>query len=383
MLCVLLNVATVVGFFIMMVLTAYMTRSLQLLLGSSKRAMTERAEELDQDTDEIPMTATPRSEDAAITPATLSEVPSSVDVPNFVPPARTQSHPRVRTPGDSRPTIPSAGEEVTPSGLPRQAPPPPPRSSTWAAFIVSHLDILTYGVLFISVGLPIYYAVGYAMPMQLSFSILTYFAALAIPPAWRQYLHPVLVSSLCTVLGLWVLGLTKGDDLYSSLTQYRTGTKYSALLQAAIRSGAVDAVPLPSPGAGDVLGSVLDASIVALALPMYQYRRELRAHLVAIVMPNVLVSVASLFTYPVLCYAIGIGAERSLAFAARSLTLALATPAAANLGGDANTVAALAIMSGILGVLVGQRMLGWLRIPEGVSSMAMGMALSLLRCCAR
>lgn len=55
----------------------------------------------------------------------------------------------------------------------------------------------------------------------------------------------------------------------------------------------------------------------------------------------------------------------SLAFAARSLTLALATPAAANLGGDANTVAAIAIMSGILGVLIGQRMLGLLRIPEG------------------
>jgi len=47
------------------------------------------------------------------------------------------------------------------------------------------------------------------------------------------------------------------------------------------------------------------------------------------------------------------------------LTLAAGGPAAANLGGDANTAAALAIMSGIVGVLVGNRMLRWMGIPEG------------------
>jgi len=107
------------------------------------------------------------------------------------------------------------------------------------------------------------------------------------------------------------------------------------------------------------------ASIVALALPMYNYRLELKRHFFAIVIPNVAISIGSLFGYPILCYSIGISSKRSLAFAARSLTLALATPATRNLGGDLNTVAALAIMSGILGVLIGPRMLKWLRIPEG------------------
>ncbi|EMR69440.1 putative -domain-containing protein [Eutypa lata UCREL1] len=351
----------VIGFLVMMVLTAYMTRSLQLIFGSSKRAMTERAEELGNESDEIPMTAPSRSEDAtpAPTPGTLSEVPSSVDIRNFDPPPRTQGPPPGRrTPEDSRP--PTPGTDVAPPRelLPPQAPPPPPRSTKWAAIVASRIDLFTYGTLFLFVGLPVYYAAGYAMPMQLSFSVLTYFAAMAIPPSWRQYLHPVLVSSLCTVLGLWVLGLAGGDDLNSSLAQYRTGAKYSTLWSAGAGS-------VPRPGAGDMFGSVLDASIVALALPMFQYRRELRAHLPAIAVPNIVVAVGSLFAYPPLCRAIGIGAERSLAFAARSLTLALATPAAANLGGDANTVAALAIMSGILGVLIGQRMLGFLRIPEG------------------
>lgn len=98
---------------------------------------------------------------------------------------------------------------------------------------------------------------------------------------------------------------------------------------------------------------------------MFSYRQELKRHFFAIVIPNVAVSIGSLFGYPVVCYAIGISAKRSLAFAARSLTLALATPAVENLGGDKNTVAALAIMSGIVGALVGPQMLDWMGIPEG------------------
>lgn len=99
---------------------------------------------------------------------------------------------------------------------------------------------------------------------------------------------------------------------------------------------------------------------------MYTYRRELKAHFAAIIIPNIILSIGSLFVYPILCFAIGISAERSLAFAARSLTLALARPAMDNLGGDVNTVSAVAIMSGIIGALVGGRMLDLMRIPEGM-----------------
>ena len=197
------------------------------------------------------------------------------------------------------------------------------------------------------------------MPAQLTFNVLAYFAALSLPAKWRQFLHSVLVSSLITVLGIWILGLIRGESLDDVLDSYKTGTNYLKLWHGDKH--------LPAPGAGDIFSSVLDASIVALALPMYNYRHELQRHFFAIVIPNVIISIASLFGYPALCYAIGISAKRSLAFAARSLTLALATPAVSNLGGDLNTVAAVAIMSGILGVLIGPKMLAWLRIPEGQS----------------
>ncbi|KAF7536020.1 hypothetical protein G7054_g4888 [Neopestalotiopsis clavispora] len=343
-----------IGFIVMMVATAYMTRAIQLLSGTSKRAMTERAEELGPRGDEIPMSAMPAGEDGQHAASALSTTPSSLDLSPPSPAVASQATSQIRlhVPGDVTP--PETSGQATPVNLPPQAPLPSPRAEIWALTIVRYFDLLTYSILFLFVGIPVYYATGYGMPMHLSFGVLMYFGATALPPSWRQYLHPVLVSSLFTCLGIWVLGLAMGRSLETTLTEYRTGAKYLELWNGSHEL----------PGAGDILSSVLDASIVALALPMYQYRRELRQHFFAIVTPNILVSIASLFAYPYICYAIGITAERSLAFAARSLTLALATPAVVNLGGDTYTIAAIAIASGIIGALVGQQMLAWMKIPE-------------------
>ncbi|KAK8012659.1 LrgB-like family-domain-containing protein [Apiospora marii] len=350
----------VVGFFGMMVGTAYMIRGLQLVTGSSKRAITERAEEMGHETDEIPMTApTPAG---AATPDTESDPapssrPSQVHLADAA--AAAAAPETTSSTGPSTPTIPPE--------LPAQAPLPLPRAKQWAVIVAAKLDIITYLLLFVLIGIPVYYSTGYAMPIQLTFSILTYFGSLALPPTWRQFLHPVLVSALFTVLGIWVIGLTIGRDLDSTLREYKVGANYARVWNGSHQL----------PGAGDMFSTVLDASIIALALPMYQYRRELKQHFLAIVIPNIVVSVASLFAYPWVCFAIGITAERSLAFASRSLTLALAIPATANLGGDANTGAAVAIMSGIVGVLIGQRFLAWLRIPEGKLASLKGSPLSL------
>ncbi|KAI0382504.1 LrgB-like family-domain-containing protein [Hypomontagnella monticulosa] len=335
----------VIGFVIMMILAAHMTRGIQLILGSSKRALTERAEELNPDNEEIPMTMTPAQGGTT--------TPSSEEVDLQRPP-RSQDASQGRRADESQSSQSPTNSDTERSDMPPQAPIPPSRSTRWAAIITAHLDLLIFSVIFLFIGLPLYYTTNYAMPLHLAFNVLTYFLAMSLPSIWRQYLHPVLVTSLFTVLGLWVIGLTKGQPLPSTLAAYKTGAGYIALWSG--QHGL--------PGAGDMFSSVLDAAIVAFALPVYQYRRELRQHFVAIVVPNVAISIGSLFAYPVVCYAIGITAQRSLAFAARSLTLALAVPAAANLGGDVNAVAALAIMSGVVGVLVGQRILAALKIPE-------------------
>jgi putative effector of murein hydrolase len=343
----------------MMAVTTYLVRGLQLVLGSSKRTMTERAEELGAEDDAIPLTENNRSrQESDATLADTFDSPSlREDLTNdLVAPQRAQDPSRVRgTGGPPESDAPSLRISHIPNIT--QTPLPLTRPQRWAFIINSNFDRLAYTFLFLFIGLPIYYVTGYAMPAHLTFNILAYFAALSLPPNWKQFLHPVLVSSAITIMGIWILGLIRGNDLHDILDAYKTGTNYLSLWHG--DKG------LPLPGAGDVFSSVLDAAIISLALPMYNYRGELKRHFLAIVIPNVAVSIGSLFGYPALCYAIGISSQRSLAFAGRSLTLALATPAVQNLGGDVSAVAALAIMSGILGVLIGPRMLQWLRIPEG------------------
>ncbi|KAI9873169.1 MAG: hypothetical protein M1830_000753 [Pleopsidium flavum] len=347
----------------MLAATAYFFRGLQIILKTSKRGITERAEELGTENDQIPLTQGTRTQ--VNTFDTPSAATSTLDVPNLnqttdlAAPPRTQDPAQVRGTGGP-PTSASLSETIILPPPLRQDPLPLTRAQKWAAVINRNLDTYTYSTLFLLIGIPIYYANGYAMPLHLTLNILAYFAALSLPARYKRVLHPVLVSSALTILGIWVLAVCRRESLHEGLRAYSTKTRYLQLW-----NGAGKKEGLRRPGAGDVFGSVLDVSIVALALPMFQYRNELKRHFLSIIIPNLTISVASLFGYPLLCHAIGISSKRSLSFAARSLTLALATPATANLGGDLNLVAVLCIMSGILGVLVGPVLLKWLRIPDG------------------
>ncbi|MCJ1358088.1 MAG: hypothetical protein MMC33_008086 [Icmadophila ericetorum] len=336
----------------MMVTMAFLVRGLQLLLGSSKRALTERAEEMGVENDSIPLTQ--REESIAPSIYTQGSTVGNMDsLPS--PPISAQDPSSIRGTGGP-PADPGNIRETLSPLIIHQDPAPLTQVQQRAAVMSKNVDIITYGALFLFVGIPIYYSTGYAMPMHLSLSVLAYFAALALPPNYKKVLHPVLVSSVIIVPSIWIFALTRRSTLHASLEAYSTGTKY---LQ--VWSNQKD---LRRPGAGDVFSSVLDASIVSLALPMFQYRAELRRHFLSIIIPNVVISIASLFGYPSLCYAIGIAPKQSLSFAARSLTLALAQPATANLGGDLTLVAVLCITSGILGVIFGPTMLKWLRIPD-------------------
>ena len=75
------------------------------------------------------------------------------------------------------------------------------------------------------------------------------------------------MASVITIVGIYILTACHGQDFTQGLLEYRTRTTYLKLFGG---------VSTPKPGAGDVLSSVLDVSIVALAMPMYQYRNELK-----------------------------------------------------------------------------------------------------------
>lgn len=348
-----------IGFVVILATTAYFTRGLQILLGSSKRSTTERAEEMGAEDDDIPLTQISRN---APIPGAASSLSLSDDISTNTSnqelsyPSRTQDPSQVRGTGGPPQAITPDEAPSTQQTL-QQDPRPPTRAQRWATLANHYLDSLTYTILLIFIGLPLYYALDYAMPAHLTLSILTYFSALSIPPNYKRFLHPVLVSSSFTILGIWILALSHRSTLRAALTVYTTETRYIQLFNG-------DGPHLPPPGAGDIFSSILDVSIVALALPMFQYRNELKRHFPSIILPNILIATASLFGYPALCHALGISSARSLSFASRSLTLALATPATQNLGGDLQLVAVLCIMSGVMGVLIGPTLLKWMRIPE-------------------
>jgi putative effector of murein hydrolase len=345
----------------MMALAAYLTRFLQLLLGTTKRAQAQRAEELHRDVvEDIPLRE-PTSLFDRSRATSISHAASDLSLAQLAEPPQLRVQDRHYDNNTQAQALEAPSTRPPSPVLPPQDPGSPARVERYAAQLSRLADTITFAFVLIFVGIPVYFATTVTLPLHLAISVLAYQAATRlVPVSYLRFLHPVLVSSLVTVLVIWAFAAMDGVSLRAALQSYRTGTNYRALL----RLGDEQA-DLSQPGAGDIFSSLLDASIVSLALPMFQYRRELRSHFVPIIVPNVSISVASLLAYPPLCYAIGISATRSLAFASRSLTLALATPATENLGGDTNTVAALAIISGIFGVLTGPRLLAWMKIPEG------------------
>ncbi|KAF2098844.1 hypothetical protein NA57DRAFT_66125 [Rhizodiscina lignyota] len=346
----------IVGYVVVFTITAYITRGLMFILGTPKRAMAERAEELGAGGKEQELGTLSNGALLGSSEGTSLETLSPV-VPeeDLVVPSPTHDPNRVTGAGEPPAEALPDPAAVHPPAVLRQNPVPLSRAQLWAAWINTYLDWLVYSTLFVFIGNPVYYAANYAMPAQLSLTILAYFTALTVPPRWRRYFHPVLVASPIIMIAIYIMALIHGQTFGDGLRAYRTNTRYIQMFQG---------VTNPKPGAGDFLSSVLDVSIISLALPMYQYRAELKRSFFPIIIPTCAISLASLFGYPPLCHAISIEPTRALSFPSRSLTLALAQPATQNLSGDLSLVAVIALGSGILGVIIGPQLLTWLRIPE-------------------
>ncbi|KAL1614342.1 hypothetical protein SLS54_009837 [Diplodia seriata] len=343
----------IVGYVIQFAVTAYTSRAIQLLL----RQWQKRGSPISEKPDEAQRYA---SKDSLMpilwTKLTNKSSGSPSDQPATPDRSSKDDSSHETIGGGLQGGSPTSDIEAIPRDQPEVA---RTRSRKVAGFMLKNLDVCIYLSLFLVIGLPVYYTTGYTMPLFLSFNVLMFFMANAIPPKIKRFAHPVITTALFSVLGIWALSRTQGTSLSTGLHLYRTSTSYLAYFRGTRG--------LPLPGAGDVLASLLDASIVSLALPMYQHRRELAASFVAILGPAVALALPSLFGYPPLCFAWGVSAARSLAMAPRSVTLALAQISADNLGGEAATISLVAVVSGICGPIVGPTILRLLRIPKGVN----------------
>ncbi|KAI8580939.1 hypothetical protein K450DRAFT_235344 [Umbelopsis ramanniana AG] len=233
-------------------------------------------------------------------------------------------------------------------------------SYIWQRLKIAHLVYITMLVISfiiylpVSTDSPIYLLV--LLPLYLSMTILSYYLALQVPERIRFFLHPIISASAIVMLGMEVTEAIKGGNLLTGLSKYSTGARYLTLLEGTSQ-GRI-------PGAGDVLFSLLDCSIISLSTVMFRYRKELKKHAFEMLLTILCMSIASLFTLPLFAHALGVSPAKSLSLAPRSVTTPLAMVVATMLEADANSTVCFVILTGILGTILGPYLLKLLRVKE-------------------
>lgn len=259
----------------------------------------------------------------------------------------------------------------------------PPLAQKTAIFVTNYIDWFLYMALFI-VSLPFYYirSIHVMLPYHLGVTIISYYIALLIPLKWpklKKFAHPILIltGEILFVCFIGSLIYLKGSPqaFLEDLKYYKTGKTYLNLFNRkplwdngqivpnSVISEHFTSEPL-WPGCGDVLSSLMDISIVSLSLPMFTHRKDFIKNF-WVLMPPLLISMTlTFFSYPIICYKIGISSERSIGFIGRLVTLALGTPLISSLGGTVSLMAVCTILSGICGVLIGDQFFNLLRVPS-------------------
>jgi len=229
------------------------------------------------------------------------------------------------------------------------------RLSCWMSDLITPI---IYAIFFL-VGIPLYFLADIALPLFLGINILTFIAAITIvPPKVRRYLHPILSCSISTVLIIWAFAAMKGISLKDCLNQfYSIDIRYLQLWAPEGYEGKV-------PGAGDVLFSTLDAGIVALAVPMYRYRKELKENFAKMMVVLLPCASLSLFFWNWIAHQMGMDQVRSLAFTARFMSTPLAIELAANIGADESITVILVVITGILAAILKDQFFHLMRVDR-------------------
>lgn len=155
-------------------------------------------------------------------------------------------------------------------------------------------------------------------------------------------LNAVLWSSLATIAYLAAKAAARHHTIDDALSAFSTGTTLADVIAGTSHGGQL--------GAGNLAVAVLDAGIVSWGLKLFECRAQLlsRAGLTTLLVGAVF-AVINIVCGPLLVHAMGLASPaKQLAFAAHSVTLALAGPAMTNLGGDVGLNAAMVVFNGIV-----------------------------------
>ena len=246
-----------------------------------------------------------------------------------------------------------------------------PKSVSWnsrlSGWALRNLMLLLSWLLTLAVGLPLRYSSRQneaVLATCLLFAVwLTTLATQAgvktsphLCPCLRTLLSSILNAVLWTSLAM--IAYVSAESAITSrslpvmLDTLQTHATLPELIFGGSRNGrAAAAATTPRRmAAGDIAMSILNAGLVSWSLKLYEYRQQLLSRSGLIVFSvSSLLALANVTLGPLLAFATGLGpAARDLAFAARSVTLALGSPVMVMLGGDAGLNAAMVVVSGIV-----------------------------------
>ncbi|KAH9448863.1 hypothetical protein Pst134EA_028155 [Puccinia striiformis f. sp. tritici] len=229
--------------------------------------------------------------------------------------------------------------------------------------------------LLLLIGIPLYFSPGGEkrnLPLFTgAVSLAWLFSKRTISASYQKVFHPILVTSFITVFFVGGLSSLKGHTLtqcmsnrlsmpslshalilkpfylpFVALNHYSTGANYLIIFQkSAGWNGS-------SPGAGDLLSSLLVGGIVALAFPMFRYRADLYNNffrIFVVVLPN---CVMSLLFWPWVAAKMGMSGDRAITFAARFMSTPFGIQFIFATGGDNSLVVVLICITGIFAVIV-------------------------------
>ncbi|KAI0013550.1 hypothetical protein F4779DRAFT_613281 [Xylariaceae sp. FL0662B] len=259
--------------------------------------------------------------------------------------------------------------------------------STTQSLSSQHIDYLVRTapvwiciLLLAAVGIPIYAATDYATPFDAICFVLLWVLAVQFQrylkaccgllqfPRLRSILiifaNPVMVTWALGTAFLWIKTAYTVQTIVAVISEFR---RHDTMAQSVIHI-IKDHNFAAHIGAGDLAGPVLDAGIVCLGFKMFEYRRELWASFTTVFSTCAVLAVMNVFLNVLVGHALGLQAEEAIAFAARSVTIALGMSAIQNLGGSTALMSAFVIFGGILFQIAGDWLFSVLRINDRRSS---------------
>ncbi|KAI1099932.1 hypothetical protein F4804DRAFT_349040 [Jackrogersella minutella] len=226
------------------------------------------------------------------------------------------------------------------------------------------------------VGIPVYFATGYQTPFEALCFV--FFWVLAVQfqrslKASRSLLqfprlksataimaNPVVIASVLGTCYLWIKTAYTKQSIDVVISEFHRHDTLAEGIIAIIKGGNLTS----HIGAGDLSGPVLDAGIVCMGFKMFEYRKELWESCATVFTTCAILAVANVFLNVLIARALRLEPADSLAFAARSVTIALGNPAIQNLGGSTMLMSGIVIFGGILFQIAGDWVFSLLRIND-------------------